>query len=210
MVAPTPQPPALHDRAIQDLSFIRRTMAGAASFTDVPGRGLVGLGIMACVAAVLAARQPTPESWLAVWLVTAVVGGLVGGAAMLHKMRRRIGTADRFQLSAPARKFLLGYWPAIVAGAILTLALVDPPAPGVAPELTERLLPGLWLLLYGVGVTTAGAHSLRAVPLMGITFISLGAVTLLAPAADGDLMMALGFGVVHIGFGVHIARRHGG
>lgn len=210
MLAPTPQPPALHDRAIQDLSFIRRTMAGAASFTDVPGQGLVALGIIACGAAVLASRQPTPESWLVVWLVAALVGGSVGAAAMFHKMRRRIGTPDQFQLSAPARKFILGYWPAIVAGAILTLALVDPLTPGVDPRLTERFLPGLWLLLYGVGVTTAGAHSLRAVPLMGITFILLGAVTLLVPAVDGNLMMALGFGAVHIGFGVHIARRHGG
>lgn len=210
MSTPTPETPGLHDRAIQDLSFIRRTMEGAASFTNVPGRGLVALGVIALAATVIAARQTSAEGWLAVWLATAVVGGAVGAGTMLHKMRRRVTSAGTFRLSAPARKFFLGYWPALVAGALLTLALVDIGAPGVEPRVVERLLPGLWLLLYGTGVTTAGAHSVRAVPLMGIGFMTLGAMALLLPNVSGDLMLALGFGGLHIGFGAHIARRHGG
>jgi len=72
------------------------------------------------------------------------------------------------------------------------------------------VLPGLWLLLYGVGVTTAGAFSIRAVPLMGLGFIALGLIALFVPFVDGDLMMALGFGGLQVGFGLRIARRHGG
>lgn len=200
----------LHDRALQDLSFIRRTMEGAASFTDVPGKGLVALGLIAIAAAGIASRQAAPDAWLTAWMVTAVVGGLVGGGTMLHKMRRRLGTGAAFALSAPARKFFLGYWPALLAGAILTIALIDPATPGVESHVVERLLPGVWLLLYGVGVTTAGAHSVRAVPLMGIGFILLGAAALFCHALDGDLMLGLGFGALHIGFGGYIARRHGG
>lgn len=210
MTAPEPEPTPLHDRALQDLSFIRRTMEGAASFTDVPGKGLVALGLIAIAAASIASRQATPDAWLTVWLVTGLVGGLVGSGTMYDKMRRRIGTGAAFSLSAPARKFFLGYWPALLAGAVLTVALIDPATPGVEAHVTERLLPGVWLLLYGVGVTTAGAHSVRAVPLMGIGFIVLGATALFCPALDGDLMLALGFGALHLGFGVHIARRHGG
>lgn len=210
MTTPTPDTPGLHDRAIQDLSFIRRTMEGAASFTDVPGRGLMALGVIAIGASLLAARQPSAEGWLSVWLTTAVVGGAVGAGTILHKMRRRLTADAAFQLSAPARKFFLGYWPALVAGALLTLALVDLATPGVESRVVERLLPGLWLLLYGTGVTTAGAHSVRAVPMMGIGFMTLGAIALLVPAAGGNLMLGLGFGALHIGFGLHIARRHGG
>src|SRR5690606_3847610 len=91
MSASIPDPPALHDRALQDLSFIRRTMEGAASFTDVPGWGLVLLGVVALAAAPIAERQPTPERWLAVWVLTAVVAVLLGTVAMLRKMRRRVG-----------------------------------------------------------------------------------------------------------------------
>ena len=204
------EPPALHDRALQDISFIRRTMEGAASFTDVPGWGLVGVGATAVVAAPIANSQQTAERWLAVWLLAAVAGASIGGAAMFAKMRKRVGDGGTRMLSVPARKFLLSFWPAIFVGAVLTLALVDPFAPGIDPRLTARVLPGLWLLLYGVGVTTAGAFSVRAVPLMGVGFIGLGVLALFIPAADGDLMMALGFGVLHAVFGVRIARRHGG
>jgi hypothetical protein len=210
MTTPTPDTPGLHDRAIQDLSFIRRTMEGAASFTDVPGRGLIALGVIAIAGTFLAAQQSRAEGWLSVWLATAVVGGVVGAGTMLHKMRRRLTTNAAFQLSAPARKFFLGYWPALVAGALLTLALVDIGTPGVEPRVVERLLPGIWLLCYGTGVTTAGAHSVRAVPMMGIGFMALGAIALLVPGVRGNLMLALGFGALHIGFGFYIARRHGG
>ncbi len=210
MAAQNPDPPALHDRALQDLSFIRRTMEGAASFTDVPGWGLVGVGVTALVAAPIADRQPTDERWLAVWLAAAVVGASIGGWTMLRKMRRRVGKDGALLLSVPARKFFLSYWPAILAGALLTLALVDPFTPGIAPHLAARVLPGLWLLLYGVGVTTAGAFSIRAVPLMGLGFIALGALALFVPPVDGDLMMALGFGALQVVCGVRIARRHGG
>jgi hypothetical protein len=209
MADPTPQPPALHDRAIQDLSFIRRTMEGAASFTDVPGWGLIVTGGIALGAAFIAHRQPTAERWLAVWLLAAPVAAGIGSAMMVAKMRRRV-RADAALLSAPARKFLLGFWPAILVGALLTIAIVEPGAPTYDAPLIRRLLPGLWLLLYGMGVTTAGAFSVRAVPLMGMGFILLGAIALFTPATSGDLLLALGFGALQIGCGAHIVRRHGG
>ena len=201
-------PPALHDRAIQDLSFIRRTMEGAASFTDVPGWGLVAVGATALGAAALASQQRTHFHWLAVWLAEAVLGATIGALTMLRKMRRRAEPGP--MLSTPARKFVLGFLPAIVAGAILTLALAD--RGGLYEPLgrAPQVLPGLWLLLYGVGVVTAGAFSVRAVPLMGLGFMLLGALALLLPGVTGDLFLAAGFGGLQIAFGVVIARSHGG
>ncbi len=210
MAASSSEPPALHDRALQDLSFIRRTMEGAASFTDVPGWGLVAVGASALVAAPVAHGQPDSERWLTVWLLAAAIAASIGGAAMYAKMRKRVGDGGTRLLTVPARKFLFSFWPAILAGAVLTFALVDLSVPGIPPPLTARVLPGLWLLLYGMGVTTAGTFSIRAVPLMGFGFIALGVLALFVPALNGDLMMALGFGVLHLLFGVRIARRHGG
>lgn len=205
-----PDHPALHDRAIQDLSFIRRTMEGAASFTDLPGWGLAGAGVMALAAAPIAAMQPTAGRWLAVWLATAAIAVTTGTGAMIRKIGRRADRTGTAGFGPPARKFLLGFWPAILAGAVITAALIDPSTPGIEPRIIDRTLPGVWLLLYGLGVTTAGMYSIRAVPLMGASFMLLGTVTLLVPAAGGNLMLALGFGLLQLGFGFHIARRHGG
>ena len=45
---------------------------------------------------------------------------------------------------------------------------------------------------------------------MGGCFMATGVAALAAPAAWGDWFMAIGFGGLHILFGIIIARRHGG
>lgn len=208
MASPLRTPPALHDRAIEDLSFIRRTMEGAASFTDVPGWGLVITGVTALGAAAYAHAQTTAVAWLGVWFAEAILGAVLGTALMLQKMRRRAGQGP--VLSVPARKFLLGFWPAILAGAVLTYALADRGGMWLPGSRAPEVLPGLWLLLYGVGVLTAGAFSVRVVPMMGLGFLLLGTIDLLVPTLPGDLLLAIGFGGLQILFGTIIVRRHGG
>ena len=192
------QPVALHDRAVENLRFIRETMERAGAFTAVPGWGGVAMGATAVAAAALAARQPTPARWLGVWLVEAAVAVAIVLAAMAGKARR----AGQRLFSASGRKFVLSFLPPVFAGAVLTAALVR--AGEWAP------LPGVWLLLYGVGVVTAGTFSVRVVPIMGACITLLGAAALFSPPAWGDAYLAAGFGGLQVGFGIWIARRHGG
>jgi hypothetical protein len=192
--APTP----LHTRAIEDLTFIRDTMARAGTVTSVPGWGGVAMGVTALAASWLAARQGSRAEWIAVWLAEAVLALGIGGIAMIRKAE-----ATRTPLSTRAgRLFVRAFVPPILAGAVLTAVFYRAGLAG--------LLPGLWMLLYGTAVTTAGAHSVRAVPLLGVGFMLLGGVACFAPATWGNPLMAVGFGGLQIGFGLVIARRHGG
>ena len=62
----------------------------------------------------------------------------------------------------------------------------------------------------GTAVITGGAFSVSIVPVMGLSFLALGALEIFAPAAWVNYFMAAGFGGLHIVFGGIIARRHGG
>jgi hypothetical protein len=73
-----------------------------------------------------------------------------------------------------------------------------------------NLVPGMWMLLYGVAVVAAGTFSVRIVPVMGFAFMGLGSLAIVAPASWATASMAAGFGGLHLIFGTLIARRHGG
>lgn len=194
----TPETPALHARAMDNLRFIRETMERAGAFTAVPGLGGILIGLTASIAALAAGPAVSAERWRLVWLSEALIAICIGVWSMRRKARR----ADVKLMSGPGRKFTLSLAPPLVAGALLTAAL--------SRAGLYDTLPGLWLLLYGAGVVTGGAFSVRIVPLMGISFMTLGTVALLLPAPWPEMLMGIGFGGIHIVFGAIIARRYGG
>jgi len=181
-----------------DLRFIRDTMERSAAFTAVSGVGYMILGVTALAAAGLAVRQTSSFAWLRVWLADGVLAAAIGLLACTWKANRR----GLPLFSGPARKVALGLAPPLVAGAFLTFLLFRA---GLASALSAT-----WLLLYGAGIMTGGAFSVAIVPVMGLCFMLLGALAVLAPAAWGNGFLAAGFGGLHIVFGFLIARRHGG
>ena len=157
------------------------------------------LGMVSALAAAwIAARRPEPAAWLVIWMSEAALALVIAALTMSRKARG----AGLSLFSGPGRRFVLSFAPPLFAGALLTAVLA------VAGR--TAVLPGTWLLLYGTGVVTGGAFSVRIVPVMGLCFMLAGAVALFLPPAWGNASMAAGFGLLHVVFGVLIARRHGG
>lgn len=184
--------------AADNLRFIREAMESAGAFTAVSGWGQVAVGATALAAATLASRQPTRERWLAVWLGEALVAVAISAVAMAMKSRRRALPL----FSGGSRRFWPGFAAPLAAGALLTGALF-------ARSLFE-MMPAVWLLLFGAAVAAGGGVSVPLVRAMGWSFIALGAVALWTPSQYSDALLAAGFGGLLAGFGVAIARRHGG
>jgi hypothetical protein len=173
-------------------------MERAGSFTAVPGWGGILMGVSALLTALISSQLPSNELWFAAWLGEAMLAFAIGGWAMVQKAK-----AVKSPITyGPGRKFAVSLCPAMIAGAVLTLVLYQ--------QSLFALMPGVWLLLYGVAVVTGGAFSVRVVPIMGASFMALGAFALFTPFSLANWFMAAGFGGLQIAFGIVIARRYGG
>jgi len=202
------EPAQLHLYAMDNLSYIRDTMARSTSFTAVPGWGMVGMGVIATVGAWVAAWEHSVLWWFNVWFFVAIVGCSFGVLCMFYKAER-VGVPV---VKGSGRKFLMHFCPAILAGGMITALLFELDL--------FYLMPGVWLLLYGVGIVSAGAFSVPVLPIMGLVFMLFGCATslctlFLGPVQFGiflleDLFLAAGFGGIHIIGGLIIARRYGG
>ena len=193
-----PEPPALHDRAMDNLRYIRETMELATAFTGISGWGEIAIGVTALIASVIAAQQLTFNAWLAVWIAEGLISLLIAGWSMDRKTR----AIDMPLGSGPGRKAVFSLTPPLIAGGLLTIMLVQ-------AGLTNAI-PGVWLLLYGTGVITGGMYSVKVVPIMGICFMALGAIALFSSPAFANWFMAAGFGGLHLVFGAIIVRKYGG
>jgi hypothetical protein len=183
---------------MDNLSYIRGMMERAGTFTAVSGWGVVVIGATAIAAALVAARQTLPWAWVATWLAE---GGIAAGISV-SSMTLKAHAANMPLLSGPLRKLVLSFSPPMIAGAVLSGVLVR--------HGSYASLPGIWMLLYGAAVVSAGTYSVRSVPVMGAGFMMLGAIALLAPPTWMTGLLIAGFGGLHIVFGLWIARRHGG
>lgn len=184
--------------AAEHLRYIRNTIEAAQTFTTVPGRGCLAMGVAALLAATLEAVPALSMHWLPIWLTAAVVSAAVALFFMEEKARRQ-GLSLRRTV---ATRFFLTLLPAFAAGGILTVALMD--------TVGRETIAGIWLLLYGAGIAACGVFSIPVVLIAGFAFMGLGTVALAAPADWAPYLLGAGFGGVHLILGLLIIRDHGG
>jgi hypothetical protein len=192
------EPTPIDSGAVENLRYIRNTIEAAHTFTTIPGKGCLAMGVTALVAVGIESMPQLAPHWLAVWVGAAIVA--CGSALWFMEQKAR---AQGLSLRrAVAKRFFMTLAPAFIAGAILTAAL--------AGQVDRELITGMWLLLYGAGLAACGLFSIPAVFTAGIAYMALGTAALWLPPGSAHIVLALGFGGIHLALGTTIVRHHGG
>lgn len=172
-------------------------MERAGAFTSIPGWGGFAIGWTAVIAAIIASRL-FDLNWLKLWLGEAVLATIIAGTTMALKASRAGVTLT----SPAARRFFVSYFAPIIAAAVLTLMLLR--------AQWYEAMPAVWLLSYGASFISSGSFSIRVVPQMGVCFMLLGAAAAFVPFSMSNALLGVGFGGLHIIYGLIIARNYGG
>jgi len=188
---------AIDSHALGTLQYIRASL-DAAGVLAVPGSAGIAMGAVGIFAALLVSLPALTRHWFGIWLVAGGVAFLCGSALMIHQARSRVVPVYR----GPLRKFLMCLSPPLCVGAILTWQLWN--------HSLMDMVPGVWLLLYGCGAMAASTMTIKPLAAMGACFIALGLAALVVPAGYHNAVLGLGFGGVHVGFGILIGGRQQG
>jgi hypothetical protein len=194
------------EAARENLLYIRKTLEAAGQLTAVSGKALIlagvfslsGVAVNAWITGVPWSDVRHPQLALAVWGMVLMLSLAAVLAGMYHKSR---------QMSTPiqsplARKLLWSLCPALYLGALFTALVVS--------SGHNEWLPIVWLGCYGAAVTNGGQISVAPIRSMGLCFLLAAAGAAISPKEAGLAWLALGFGWLHIVYGIYIARRHHG
>lgn len=180
------------DDALAQVSEIRQQLAKAGTFRGyraLPAAFSSGVACLTAGVQPIVVPEPShdPLGYVALWVVAAVVSVIVLAVEMVVRGRRSKSHLSQRQMFETAEQFL----PAVIAGASLTFVLASR-----QPDVLW-MLPGLWGMLFSLGVFAACRVLPRA--LFSVAFYYLGCgLTILAavrgPAAFSPWTMAITFG----------------
>ena len=177
--------------ALSHIAEIRARVAATERFRGYRALPVAASGVLAVVVAVAQPHVvPNPAAdlvgYLALWLMTAVVGAAVAGSGIAYRHR-----AGREPLARELTLLAVGQFaPCLAAGALVTASLARH-----APEFGWAL-PGLWQVMFALGVFASWRLLPRAIVGVGVFYLLAGTVNLaLGPAALSPWGMGLPFGV---------------
>jgi hypothetical protein len=195
------------ERALADITAIRSQMARGTQFRGYGPVTVAATGLLALLSAALQALylpEPgkTPFGYLALWAGMAAVAVVLTAAEMVARTRRvHGGLADEMLYQAAEQ-----YIPAGVAGTLITVVLYR------YAEGALSLLPGLWQIIFSLGVFASCRSLPRGMFAVGVWYLAAGLVTLALNGAAplSPLAMAIPFGVGQLLMAFVLYRATGG
>jgi hypothetical protein len=156
-------------RALADIDAIRGQMARGTTFRGYGPATLTATGALAVIAAAVQShfiRTPAQHvaAYLAIWVATAAVALLIISIETITRTRRVHSGLAKQMIHSAAEQFL----PAIVAGSLLTVVLARS-----APQ-SLWMLPGLWQVVYSLGVFSSCKFLPRAMVAVGVWYLATG------------------------------------
>jgi len=188
----------------RDLAFIKRTMEEATRYDNVPPIAYVLIGLLALGGAAATYGLLGPEQLGALNETDpAHVGPLVmiwGGVLIATMICLAVGVVMRARKrgitawNSLATRMFVSQIPQVVVAGLLTAGLLQ----------FERLglIPAVWLLHYGAITYSFSYFAGKDHQLLGAVFVALGAAALFGPSSWAVPLLAIGFGLLHIVFGV--------
>ena len=176
------------EKALADISEIRTQMARGTEFRGYGPAALAatgGLAFLAAVGQALWLRQPAAHVgvYIALWGATAVISMTLIGLDMILRSRRIHSGLAQEMIWAAVEQFL----PAGVAGGLLTVTLLQ-----YSPD-ELWMLPGLWQIVFSLGVFACCRFLPRAMFAVGIWYLLAGVASLvLAQGAHAFSPWAMG------------------
>jgi hypothetical protein len=167
-------------KALADIDAIKGQVARATVFRGYGPATVALTGLVALFGALVQAfwlANPREDiaGYLTTWIGVAVVSAaLIGGETITRSRRLHSGLADDMIYAAIEQLI-----PVAVAGALLTFVLVR-----YAPE-TTWMLPGLWQILYGLGIFASCRLLPKTLFVAGAWYLATGLICL-AGGADGN------------------------
>jgi hypothetical protein len=134
----------------------------------VPAVALVGcLGLLAAVGQGWLVSPGDATAFVWYWSAIGAVGALVGFGAAIRSYLFREDDFERRRTRRVMGQFL----PCVLGGGLLTLALAR-------TDSFVPLLPGVWAVVFGLGVVAVRPHLPRAVGLVGVGYVLAGGALL--------------------------------
>ena len=197
-----------HEQAhlLSDIKFIRDTMELSGKHKLLPDWAAILGGCLVLVSTGLTWRLTHSADVKEVLflpplqkLQVAVLWTGTAAASLFLYWFLAVNEAKRLGVSLEARPTKLArqaMGPSILAATVLTLRLIN--------DRHYGFIPGIWILLYGVGLYNAGLFSTEEPRLLGLLFAVTGIVAVLVLPGMDLWLAALSFGGYHIAFGAYV------
>lgn len=192
---------------IQDIAEIRSMMERSSKFLSLSGWAGLIAGTSAITGAAIAhyVMEFRPDQILYPYsnltnLILLALGLLIIAlAGAIFDSYRKAAKRGEQVWNPTSRKMLSSMSVPLFAGGFLIVILISRSLLGLIAPLT--------LLFYGLSLFNAGFYTVKEVRIMGLTQMVLGLLNL-AFINFGLLFWALGFGVVHILYGIYMHLRY--